>query len=271
MASFVDNLASKVVPNPFKDDTDYVKNTNEVTFPSYNFAEELATPQELQIGRGGGWDSIGDAVAGTNYYLDAIAFGDSTGFARMWGNRQFRDKQRPLGVQFFTKTGKVCSNGADMYAYISTIPKGDALGKRVKEESEKMGLPPMKGLGPGILEDARDALNPLPLFSSILESQHAKCKKMTARVGDSKGSLVAKDGTPWITTPTQKDRQGFPTQERWVLDSWISEKEWSKTPKTEGKKTEGFQGSLNTSQLVAGALIVLLGVGIYSTIACKRK
>jgi len=222
-----------------------------MAFPKYDFAQELATPTELQLGRGGGFDQIGNAVAGVNYYFDAIGFGDATGFARMWGNRQFRDKQRPLGVQFFTNTGRTCTNGEPMYEYISTIPSGDLLGKRVKDEAQKMGLPPLKGLGTGILEDARDALNPNAFSKAWNEGEEKACKKIRARVGDSRGKLVSeKDPAQvWITGPTQPDAQGFPTQEFWVRDT-----------------KEGFTSTKKDSiqQIyLAGILLGFVGVGLF--------
>lgn len=194
-----------------------------MAFPSYNYAEEVATPADLRIGRGGNFPQIGDAIAGVNYYFDGIAFGDSTGFAKMWGNRQFSN-QKPLGVQFFTATGRTCSNGEPMYEYISTIPKGDILGNRIKTELERTGLPPMKGLAVGILEDARDALNPAPFFSAIENPERVPCKKLRARVGDARGKLASQKDSKniWVSGPTQSDSQGMPTQEFWVKEGFIN-------------------------------------------------
>ena len=87
--------------------------------PKYSFADELSTPSELGIGRDGSFSGIMRAVAGVNYYVDAIGFGEATGLAKMSGMDQV-----PLGIQYFMKTGATCSNGADMYEYVSTIPKG---------------------------------------------------------------------------------------------------------------------------------------------------
>jgi hypothetical protein len=95
------------------------------------------------------------AVGGINYYTDAIGFGEATGIARQQGLNQ-----QPLGIQYFIKTGQTCSNGADMYEHISTIPSG-LPGRVGKEVKRTLGVD-MRGLAPGIMEDAASALNPLP-------------------------------------------------------------------------------------------------------------
>jgi hypothetical protein len=217
-----------------------------MAFPKYNYAEELATPAELRIGRGGGWNQVSGAIAGVNYYFDAVGFGDATGFARMQGG-PFRDKQQPLGVRFFANTGRRCSNGEPMYEYISTIPKGDIVGKRIQREVEQLGLPPMKGLAAGMMEDTRDALNPNQ-FAKAWNGDSTECKRLRARVGDARGRLASeKDPTNvWITEPTQPDAQGFPTQERWVQ-----------------KITEGFS-KRQQPMWPALVLLGLLGVAILS-------
>lgn len=220
-----------------------------MAFPKYDYAEELAKPTDLGIGRGGGWDQVSGAIAGINYYFDAVGFGDATGFARMRGG-PYRDSQRPLGVRFFAKTGRTCSNGEPMYEYISTIPKGDILGKRIQREVEQLGLPPMKGLAVGAMEDARDALNPRQ-FEEAWNGASNECKQFRARVGDAQGRLVsAKDPkNVWISEPTQPDAQGFPTQERWVQ-----------------KVTEGFSERPRDLQSVwlAAALLGVLSIAILS-------
>jgi hypothetical protein len=222
-----------------------------MAFPKYDYAQELATPTELGLGRGGGFDQIGNAIAGVNYYFDAVGFGDATGFARMWGNRQFREKQQPLGIQFFTRTGRTCPNGEPMYEYISTIPQGDIVGKRVKDEARKMGLPPLKGLGPGLLEDARDALNPAP-FAKALNGEPIKCKKLRARVGDARGRLASqKDPSQvWITGDVQRDTQGFPTQEFWIQEGFGTQ-----------QPSEQLQ---QQSLWLAGILLGIVGIAILS-------
>jgi hypothetical protein len=193
-------------------------------FPKYNYADELASPRELGITRDGSFDGIMRAVSGINYYSDSIGFGEATGLAKMNGM-----DQTPLGIRFFTKTGMKCSNGQVMYEYVDTVPKGDLLGKRVSEELKAMELPQLRGLAPGILEDATSALNPIPLLESAVRGGFPKCKQITMPVGNEKGELASRfdKDHPWITGPVDMIN-GVPTQTRWVLDSWMTPSNYAK-------------------------------------------
>ena len=227
--------------------------------PKYSFADELPTPSELAIGRDGSFNGIMRAVSGVNYYVDAIGFGEATGLAKINGFFQ-----TPLGIQYFMKTGATCSNGADMYEYISTAPKG--LTGRVGAEVEKTMGVKLRGLAPGIMSDAASALNPLPLFQSVIGSGYAQCKKVTLPVGDLKGKV--RSGVDpkaiWITDP-YKELNGIPNQTRWVLDKYITAEEYDATPKTEQPgalpNTEGFSGNSGNT-IVAGVLFAALFLGV---------
>ncbi len=238
-------------------------------FPKYSFTDEMASPRQLGIRRDGSFGSIMRAVAGMNYYSDSIGFGTATGFAKMSDMGQL-----PMGIRFFTKTGMQCSNGADMYEYVDTIPKGNLMGKRVTEEMRAMGLPTMQGLAPGILEDAVSALNPAPLLKAATGSGYAKCRKVTLPVGDSYGNVRSNydNNNVWIKEPTKQIR-GSPHQTRWIFDSWISMDDWDKEPKiyTRGEipNPEGFENPMNTPQIAAGVLMALLAIGVAATIAKK--
>lgn len=226
-------------------------------FPEYKFADELMSPRELGIKRDGSFDGIMRAVAGINYYADSIGFGESTEFAKK--NNML---QTPLGLRYFVNTGMDCSNGAKMYEYVDTVPKG--LPGRVGKEMTAMGLPQLRGLGPGIVEDAAKALNPIPLIDAAARGGYPKCKQVTLPVGDGQGRLASRYNpeNPWIKgSTTMKD--GQPHQTRWVYDSWISSTDWEDTPKT---VKEGFTTlSLKSSQAAAAGLLVLLLAGIYLT------
>jgi len=246
--------------------------TGDLLGPKYSFADELATPSELGIGRDGSFDGIMRAVSGVNYYVDAIGFGEATGLAKMNGMNQV-----PLGIQYFMKTGATCSNGADMYEYVSTIPKG--LTGRVGEEVQRTLGVKLQGLAPGIMGDAVGALNPLPLFKSVIGSGYAQCKKVTLPVGDLKGQVRSGfDPTNvWITDP-YKVVNGSPSQTRWVMDKYISQEEYDATPKTEQPgilpNTEGFSGDSENSgnsgnRIAAGVLFAALFLGAVAWAARK--
>ena len=238
--------------------------------PSYNYADELATPSELGIGNDGSVEGITKAIAGVNYYTDAIGFGESTMLAKAQGW-----DQRPLGVRYFTKTGATCSNGAPMYEYIDTTPPG--LPGRVGVEIRKTLGVDLKGLGPGIMYDAVGALNPMPMVKAIMGSIYAKCKKVTLPVGDLRGNLrPTHDGKPWITEADTTFSNGVPVQTRWIYDSDLTQKEYDETEKTEltadqkatmaaAAKTEGFRNrykrarSPGLAAAAGAALLLVLG------------
>lgn len=236
--------------------------------PEYSYADELKTPSELGIGRNGSFEGIMRAVAGVNYYVDAIGFGQSTGLAKAQGARM---AQQPLGVRFFTNTGAKCSNGADMYEYIDTVPKG--LRGRVGEEVKKTMGVDFRGLAPGIVEDSAAALDPRPFFQAVIGSGYAQCKKVTLPIGDMEGKVQSpytkdKNGQPvrWNgegAAGNYKMINGKPHQTRWVFDKYISQEEYEKVPKTEkpGTVPEGFSNPIETDRVIAGALFAVLFLG----------
>lgn len=247
-------------------------------FPDYSYADEMLSPRELNIKRDGSFDGIMRAVAGVNYYADSIGFGESTGFAKM--NNMY---QVPLGLRFFVNTGQVCSNGAKMYEYVDTVPKG--IGGRVGQELNAMGLPNLRGMGPGIVEDAVKSLNPGPMLDAMVRGGYPKCKQVTLPVGDMWGGTASRfnPSKPWIEGPT-KPVNGKPHQTRWIFDKWIGVDEYDATPKTakegfccgSGSDSNSDSSSTNTtfslksSQVAAVALTGLLVTALYLTTSKKK-
>jgi hypothetical protein len=240
--------------------------------PSYSYADELATPSELGIGPDGSASGIIKAVAGVNYYMDSIGFGESTMLAKAQGW-----DQRPLGIRYFTDTGMTCSNGEKMYEYVDTTPPG--MPGRVGAEIKKTLGVDMKGLGPGILSDAVGALDPRPMLKAVTGSVYSACKRVTLPVGDLKGQLASPHpgGGTWINqNDTQPGPQG-PSQTRWVYDRDVTQEEYDATEKTEEVKAaqraaaeaaqatalaEGFriqykQAQKPKSAVAIGAILVL--------------
>lgn len=152
-----------------------------------------------------------------------------------------------------------------MYEYISTVPTGNLVGARVTRELNGMGFPKMQGLAPGILEDAMSATNPLP-FIQAGKGGYARCKKLKARVGSNESPYIRSrrpDSENWIKDPVEWVGN-IPHQTRWVLDQWISQKEWDCTPKTEAGTKEGFENQSHSSQITAIVLLGLLGFTVYA-------
>jgi len=236
--------------------------------PSYSYADELATPSELGISHDGSAEGILKAVAGVNYYTDAIGFGESTMLAKRQGW-----VQQPLGLRYFTKTGATCSNGAPMYEYIDTTPPG--LPGRVGAEIQKTLGVAMKGLGPGIMYDAAGALDPRPLIKAVTGSVYAKCKQVTLPVGDLKGQLRSPHGgDPWITEGDTTFPGGVPSQTRWVYDVDVSQADYDATPKTELPQ-EGFHSRYKRATkpglaIAVGTVLVLVLGAVWLTRKTRR-
>lgn len=247
--------------------------------PSYSFADELPAPEEIGVRDGGDPGAIFDSAAGINYYVDAIGFGQKTMF-------NFND-MNPLGIRYFMSTGSTCSNGALMWEYIDNTPKGDLLGKRVDSSLQKMGLPRMRGLAPGVLEDARDALNPLPIFRAAMGSGYPKCKQITMPVGDLKGQIRSPydANNEWIKGSIQYVN-GVPHQTKWVHDKdgqgnpvFLDRTSYQNEPKLfypDGSRIEGFQAQAWWERYIdrrtaAGLMMAGLAVGLVTYAANKQS
>jgi hypothetical protein len=239
----------------------------------YKPANEMLTPPQIGVQVG---DSMGDvinAVKGVGFYADQIGFGaPSTGLTQGM-------PLKPLGVNYFIKTGLSCSNGADMWQYMQGITQGDALGDKLKMVMEEMGLPPLKGLAPGMIEDAENALNPSPLMNAIFGSGYPQCKRVTLPVGDSYGRINDSDtGEDWIGDLTglqpASDGNGY-IQTRWVQDTDrlgnpinLVRDQWVSAPKTFNSdgtplQQEAFQNFMTRpSTIIVVGVLCLLALGI---------
>jgi hypothetical protein len=192
--------------------------------PDYSFSDNVKLPHEVGVRDGDSMDSVFGALGGAAYYLDTIGFGESsTGLSRGLG-------VKPLGVNSFLRTGFKCSNGAEMWTYSEGIPTGNALGKRVKDGLAGAGLPAMRGLAPGILEDAQSALDPSPVLGAIFGSGYPKCKFVTLPVGDQDGKIQNPSTKAYYVDNPETVVNG--KQGRWVQDSDLSQEDWKNAPKT---------------------------------------
>lgn len=183
--------------------------------PNYDFAENMPMPADVGARRNDTLGSVFEAGQAAAYYIDMIGFGaPSSSFTANMGN-----KPRPLGINYFIRTGTQCSNGADMWYHIDGVPDGSALGQPIKTALQRSGLPPLRGLAPGILEDAKAGLDPKPVVSAVLGSGYAQCRKVTLPVGDTFGntSNPRNRSEQWILGPIQMIN-GTPHQTHWVQD-----------------------------------------------------
>lgn len=244
----------------------------------YSPADAMMTPGQIGVRVGNSMSDVISAVKGVGFYADQIGFGaPSTGLTQGM-------PLKPLGVNYFMKTGMTCSNGADMWHYMQGITQGDALGEKMKKAMAEMGLPPLQGLAPGMIEDAENALNPGPLLNSLFGTGYPQCRQVTMPVGDAYHRIQDPDtGQNWIGDQTGLSWQGdTPMQTRWVQDIDangnpinLSRDDWVAAPKTFQKdgtpvsatKKEAFQNVLTRpATMITIGVLCLLAYG-----ALKQK
>jgi hypothetical protein len=202
--------------------------------PDYNPADELLMPHMIGVRDEGSMKATIDAVKGVAYYVDMIGFGAPSNKL----TQSMSNKPQQLGINYFLQTGQKCSNGANMWMYVNGIPKGDSLGERTRVAMEKVGMPPLKGLAPGIMEDTKDALNPKPFINSLFGSGYPECEQITLPVGTSTGKIYKEtidgsQGEPLIDNPQSAVKEG----NKWVQTKWIQKTLKEKTPNGVIKET----------------------------------
>lgn len=200
--------------------------------PDYSFADNLALPGQVGVRDGDDLGSVIDSVKAIGYYVDMIGFGEaSSGLSRGVGPG---GGPRPLGVRTWMKTGLHCSNGADMWMYLDGVPTGNALGKRIKDGLASAGLPGMRGLAPGIMEDAENALNPMPILKTAFGTGFPQCKLEEQPVGDQDGAIQnTATGAYYMPNPeTVYKKDGRSYQKRWVHDRDLTQDDWNNAEKT---------------------------------------
>ncbi len=242
--------------------------------PSYDPSDELVLPNQIGVRDEGSIDATIDAVKGVAFYADMIGFGaPSNNFTRSMALKPY-----PLGVNYFIKTAQKCSNGEMMYEYVEGIPKGDVLGKRMQAALAGLGYPPLKGLGPAMMEDVKEALNPRPVVRALFGSAYPRCKQITARVGSSVNRLYALDenGQLDMSKPLVDDVKSviydgetndfgpIPKQTHWVVDRYIDRETYQNELAAAQGKKEGFTTTFTDKQIALGATAaILLGAALF--------
>ena len=175
--------------------------------PNYSFADNIPLPGDVGARKEASFGGILDSVEAVNYYMDVIAFGGPSFFDS--------HNPQPMGIRYHLNTGMKCSNGASMSEYYDGVTRGDLLGDRVAAGLASAGLPGLKGLAPGMLENARDALDPRPIFAAVTATGYPVCQQVACPVGDVNGSINDSAGNQYILGETRTIR-GVPHQVRWV-------------------------------------------------------
>jgi hypothetical protein len=230
--------------------------------PDYSVADSLPLPSEIGVRNGNTVQSVVDSAKGMAFYIDTIGFGAST--TSLTGG--FGDKLIPLGMNTYFDSGEICSNGAKMWHYFTGIPQGDALGKSIGKRMADAGLP-LKGLAPGMLEDAKEALNPVPLVNAVFGTSYPVCTRQTNPVGDQSGrvknpstgnwyvanpeTVTCSDGGSFNRT-TGRCSSGKPQQTRWVQSSRVEKAGYDATKKD--YCPDGYPKTSHTSSICTNPL-----------------
>ena len=210
--------------------------------PDYSFTDHVPIPRDVGVYDGDSVDSIMSAGKAAAFYVDVIGFGaPSTQFSRGF------PQLKPLGVNTFVDTGQICSNGARMWEYIEGIPTGNSLGAVTSAAISAAGMPKLRGLAPGILEDVQSALNPVPIVSAVFGTGSPVCTYQAQMVGDQEGAVLnSATGNWYVANPeliycsdgsavnksTGKCGGGKPMQGRWVKSGTMSLNVYNNTTQT---------------------------------------
>lgn len=210
--------------------------------PDYSFSDAIPLPDEVGVYDGDSVQSVMDAGKAAAFYADTIGFGQSSnkwsaGFPQL----------KPIGVNTFVQSGQLCSNGAKMWQYIQGVPTGDALGTTTSGRLASAGLPKIRGLAGGILEDLGTALNPGPVLSAVYGTGNASCIYTVNQVGDQDGNVKNPDTDNWyvdnpedvtctgggtVDESSGKCASGKPMQGRWVHSANLTLDQFNSTVKT---------------------------------------
>jgi hypothetical protein len=107
-----------------------------------------------------------------------------------------------------------------MWMYLEGISTGNSVGAGLNKGLASSGMPQMRGLAPGIMEDANDALDPNPMMGAVFGTGYPNCKFVMKKVGDQDGKIQnPATGKYYVDDPGSVVYQGgVPMQGRWVHD-----------------------------------------------------
>jgi len=125
--------------------------------PEYSYSDSITGPTSLGVGSNGSFGQLGTNANAIAYYTEALITGNP-----------------PLGNQYFVNTGGMCvsPNGSlqPRHNYINNMSTGaGALPAAISELGSDFN-----GLIPGVVDDI-EGLNPLHLFSSLIEDANPPC------------------------------------------------------------------------------------------------
>ncbi len=141
----------------------------ELLGPTYKYFDYINTPSEMDMSSHGSFSALADNIAGLINYTELLVSGG--GKASKTG--------KPLGPQFFLKTGQQCKakdtgQMTTRYIYMSQKPTGN-----IPFISSGLGVnfSEFEGLIPGTMENLND-MNPLAIFSAFTAGSNPDCQEL---------------------------------------------------------------------------------------------
>jgi hypothetical protein len=158
--------------------------------PSYKYYEKVSTPGQMGMSSEGNLGALVKDASGLINYVELLVSGTGPGSTT----------GKPLGNQFFLKTGAKCKdvktgNVETRYAYINNVPTG-----QIPFVSSGLGMdfPSFKGLIPAVLQDMED-LNPFDIFKGFMEGGTPDCQEITMATTPSAINKNATRQTEFVT------------------------------------------------------------------------
>ena len=143
--------------------------------PSYNYADNIKTPEQLGISNKGNLQALGNNINGIIDYTEVLVTGVSPASAT----------GQPLGDKFFLKTFAKCidsktNNSVDRYIYFNNVPTGNIpfLSNATGEDFSTF-----RGLIPGVVSDL-SILNPMTMVRSLMSGPNPPCQEITLEAID---------------------------------------------------------------------------------------
>jgi hypothetical protein len=149
---------------------DAKKVEQELLGPSYKYYEYISTPMDMGMSADANLGALVKDAGGLINYVELLVSGQGPGSTT----------GRPLGDQFFLKTGAQCTDintkqKQTRYLYFNNIPTGS-----IPFISSGLGMdfPMFKGLIPSVLQDM-DEMNPFSMFKGFLAGDAPNCQEIT--------------------------------------------------------------------------------------------
>lgn len=193
---------------------------DEILGPSYSYWKHINSPEEIGMSSKGSLSTLGKNVSGLIAYTELLITG---------GGKASKTGQ-PLGSQYFMSTGATCKDvktgkSVDRRIYVNNKPTGS-----IPFISSGMGVDfdTFEGLIPGAIGDL-GGLNPVGLFSALMESSDPSCMAITMPV------------TPTPANNNQTQQTEFMTEnDVKALDPCLFSLMGNKNPLTGVSCKEGF-------------------------------